>query len=98
MTHFLSPWAFSDGGNPTFGGKVYLSTLLNFVEERDYVDYVTDFSFIKSEADGSGVLAISEIEGSKAISILVSANHHKIEDVPNSNQTIGSGETCGCAS
>jgi hypothetical protein len=98
ITHFLSPWAFSDGGNPTFGGKVYLSTLLNFVEERDYVDYVTDFSFIKSEADGSGVLAISEIEGSKAISILVSANHHKIEDVPNSNQTIGSGETCGCAS
>ncbi|MEI6333086.1 MAG: baseplate J/gp47 family protein [Methylococcaceae bacterium] len=98
ITHFLSPWAFSDGGNPTFGGKVYLSTLLNFVEEQPYVDYVTDFSFIKSETDRSGVLAVSEIEGSKAISILVSANQHKIEDALNSDQTIDSGEPCGCPS
>ena len=94
ITRFLSPWAFSDGSNPTFGGKVYLSTLINFVEEQAYVDYVTDFTFIKSDG---GLLNTTEIEGSKAVSILVSANHHNINAI-NLAQEDGAGETCSCAS
>ncbi len=94
ITRFLSPWAFSDGSNPSFGGKVYLSTLINFVEEQAYVDYVTDFTFIKSDG---GLLHTTEIEGSKAISILVSASHHNINAI-NLAQEDGAGETCPCAS
>ena len=42
ITEFLSPWAFRSDARPTFNGKVYKSVLVNFVEERTYVDYVSD--------------------------------------------------------
>ncbi len=40
---FLSPWAYEEGEDIPFGGKVYKSDLLEFVESRDYVDFVTGF-------------------------------------------------------
>ena len=42
ITEFLSPWAFRGDARPTFNGTVYKSVLVNFVEERPYVDYVSD--------------------------------------------------------
>ena len=78
LTRFLSPWAFSGGGSPTFGGKIYKSVLLNFIEERPYVDYVANFKlFHKYQPLGQQEEVISsdlsEVEGSTAVSILVSA-------------------------
>ncbi len=77
ITRFLSPWAYSDGVNPAFGGKMYKSVLINFVEERPYVDFVTDFVLRHtyfSEAENKSVTTgdLSEVEPSKAVSILVS--------------------------
>src|SRR6185295_12224414 len=43
LEQFLCPWAFDNKTEISFGGKIYKSTLLNFVEERPYVDYVTCF-------------------------------------------------------
>lgn len=40
---FLSPWAYDAVAGISFGGSMYKSVLLNFVEERPYVDYVTCF-------------------------------------------------------
>jgi hypothetical protein len=88
ITRFLSPWAFPGGGSPTFGGKVYKSVLLNFIEERPFVDYVTDFKLFHQyeTKDSAGAKIevtspdLTEVEGSKAVSILVSvpAEGHKI--------------------
>ncbi len=105
ITRFLSPWAFPGGGNPAFGGKIYRSVLLNFVEEQPYVDYVTDFkvSHTYNKLDSSDLdrevvdSDLSEIEGSKAISILVSARHHTIGVINSTGQT-SSVTTCPCAS
>ncbi|QJW89138.1 hypothetical protein HNV11_06900 [Spirosoma taeanense] len=44
IKRFLSPWAYEEGRDIPFGGKVYKSDLLAFVENRDYVDFVTDFN------------------------------------------------------
>ena len=44
IVRFLSPWAFEEGRDIPFGGKVYKSDLLAFVEGRDYVDFVTEFT------------------------------------------------------
>lgn len=44
IKRFLSPWAFEEGRDIPFGGKVYKSDLLAFVEGRSYVDFVTDFT------------------------------------------------------
>lgn len=40
---FLSPWAYDEGKDIVFGGKVYRSDILWFVENLPYVDYVTEF-------------------------------------------------------
>jgi hypothetical protein len=56
------------------------------VEEQPYVDYVTDFELFHVFLDMDGVpqsIEKNEVEGSKAVSILVSvpATDHKINPV-----------------
>lgn len=43
LKKFLSPWAFEEGQDIVFGGKVYASEILAFIEGKEYVDFVTDF-------------------------------------------------------
>jgi hypothetical protein len=43
IERFLTPWAYDAKTEISFGGKIIKSLLLNFVEERPYVDFVTDF-------------------------------------------------------
>lgn len=64
---FLSPWTVSDGADIHFGGKVYRSSILNFVEEQPTVDYVLNFKMHQgSQRD------IREFIAPTARSILVS--------------------------
>lgn len=44
IKRFLSPWAYEEGEDIVFGGKIYASEIMAFIEGRTYVDYVTDFS------------------------------------------------------
>ena len=86
ITHFLSPWAFDGGSSPSFSGKIYKSVLINFVEEQPYVDYVTDFELFHVFLNMDGTkqtIAKNEVEGSKAVSILVSvpATQHDIQAI-----------------
>ncbi|MDR4505838.1 MAG: baseplate J/gp47 family protein [Candidatus Scalindua sp.] len=95
ITRFLSPWAFPGGGSPSFGGKFYKSVLINFVEDLPYVDYVTDFQLLHTFDAKPGPVDKNEIEGSKAISILVSARKHDIEPI-NPDVAETPGEKCPC--
>ena len=80
ITRFLSPWAFTGAASPTFTGRVYKSVLIDFVEERPYVDYVTDFRlfhrYLAHDDAGDLVEVVSpdadSVTGSCAVSILVS--------------------------
>ena len=98
ITRFLSPWAFTGVGVPSFGGKVYKSVLINFVEEQPYVDYVTDFQLFQDiPCQGPGTVDLDEVTGSRAMSILVSApaSKHQISIIEAAaDQTLA--ETCGC--
>ncbi len=40
---FLSPWAYEEGEDIVFDGKISASEILAFIEGREYVDHVTDF-------------------------------------------------------
>jgi hypothetical protein len=59
IKRFLSPWAYEEGQDITFGGKVYKSDILVFIENRDYVDFVNNFQlyhiFDGVDADGKGL-------------------------------------------
>lgn len=84
ITAFLSPWAFGSG-ELNFGGIVYKSVLINFIEERPYVDFIIDVEMAHYNADGVLIKADNdEIIASDAKSILVSvpASKHEIDPVP----------------
>ena len=99
ITRFLSPWAFPGGESPSFGGKIYKSVLIDFVEEQAYVDYVTDFEMFHTIEGVQGTKDLNEIEGSRAVSILVSvpAGKHGITVIHPAAEEIAA-EQCNCES
>jgi hypothetical protein len=94
---FLCPWAFGEKDELVFGGKIIRSVLLNFVEERPYVDHVTCFKMshiIEREGDVH-VLQKPDVEeavASTSRSVLVSYYNEK----NNTRHIIEPSETCGC--
>ena len=67
IIRFLSPWAYESGAEINFGGKMYKSSILNFVEEQPYVDYVAHFKM----TDENSAQDVNEIEARTPRSILV---------------------------
>lgn len=43
IVQFLTPWAFNELADVQFNQKIYASSVINFIEERAYVDFITDF-------------------------------------------------------
>lgn len=97
ITQFLSPWAFDAEAKIKFGGRVDKSTLINFIDERYYVDYVTDFKLYHRPEKSATEIEKDIIEASKAASILVSApaELHLITPIPLAVEEAVS-EQCGC--
>ncbi|NTV83813.1 MAG: hypothetical protein HGA23_05870, partial [Bacteroidales bacterium] len=95
ITQFLSPWAYGNASSLDFGGKVNKSTLINFIEERYYVDYITDvFMYVTVDEETFESADMDEIQASTARSILVSApaSKHFIGPIP--EDTVDQTETC----
>lgn len=67
IIRFLSPWAYEDGAEINFGGKMYKSSILNFVEEQPYVDYVAHFKMMRHDATQD----LNEIEADNPRSIII---------------------------
>ena len=53
IKRFLSPWAYDEGQDIQFGGKIYRSEILAFVEGREYVDFVVDFNLYHRHGSGT---------------------------------------------
>lgn len=110
IKRFLSPWAYEEGKDIVFGGKIYKSSILTFIEELPYVNYITDFRLFQLNR-GPGIEDMSievdfvvrpdtigeemEIaEASSEASILVSALQHNIT-VLNTGEFICSSSEAG---
>ncbi len=74
---YLTPWAFTTGSDIIFGGHVRKSVLLNFIEELDYVDFITDFS-MHHIIEGNTGNDTDEIVIDNPAAILVSHSKHNI--------------------
>ena len=72
IEQFLCPWAFNNTRDISFGGKIYKSALINFVEERPYVNYVTCFKMYHFINRTDPPQDVEVAEASTARSILVS--------------------------
>lgn len=96
IEQFLTPWAFGNPQAIEFGNTIEKSVVLNFVEERSFVDYVTCFKMSHIIREGETVISINkdleEAVPSTARSIIVS-----YYDVKNKiKHLITHGEKCDC--
>jgi hypothetical protein len=70
---FLCPWAYSSNRDIEFGGKISKSVVLNFIEERYYVDHVACFKMHHIVERGTDTrYDVEEAQTTTGISILVS--------------------------
>lgn len=81
LQEFLTPWAFG-GEDISFGGSVHGSVIVNFIEERSYVDFLTDFHLTHYVSE-SGESKLHEedvqvVSATTSRSILVSHAGHSI--------------------
>jgi len=95
ITQYLTPWAYNNAADIRFGGKIYKSSLINFIEERYYVDYITDVQMFQKISDTSNESGNLEVAiASTSISILVSApaSKHAITEIKADDEELV--ETC----
>ncbi|PHN06361.1 baseplate J/gp47 family protein [Flavilitoribacter nigricans] len=78
---FLSPWAADPEADIRFGGTIYRSAIIQFLEQLEYVDYISDLKITHRDAAGNTVASgeLRQVSASNARAILVSANQHKID-------------------
>src|SRR5690606_6138332 len=99
IEHFLCPWARDSNQKMTFGGKFTKSTLINFVEERPYVDFLSCFKIhhILRDDENKVTKTINdqeEILASSSRSVLVS--HFEESNPIAPRHIIQVIQTCGC--
>ena len=78
LIEFLSPWAFADR-DISFGGKIYKSVVLDFIEDLAPVDYITDFKMYTYTEDPNKV-DVNEARPETPDAILVSAETHLVNE------------------
>jgi hypothetical protein len=80
LKNYLSPWLQSTS-NIDFERSVHKSSIINFLDERPYVDYIRDVKLNVHYADGTHDFAVLEARPKHAVSVLVSAANHKINPI-----------------
>ncbi len=71
LKKFLAPWAFDEGRDINFGSSLHKSVILNFVEKRPYIDFISRISLTHYK-QGSCLGMKNEIATTSARSILTS--------------------------
>ena len=82
INRFLSPWAYDDTADLVIGGSIYANSIINFIEQRDYVDFIAGLRLFTIE-DGL-VKLVPEAAGYHARpqrpdAVLVAATEHEFD-------------------
>lgn len=76
IIRFLAPWAYGST-DISFGESIHASVIINFIEEREYVDYISCFRMDQVTATGT-LFGVEEAVPSTSASIVTSAPSHFI--------------------
>ncbi len=85
LNRFLSPWAYDEGADIVIGRRIYASSIVNFIDQRPYVDYVAGIKLFSSEDGQTFVLAPAggadgdSIGSDRPEAVLVAARRHEID-------------------
>jgi hypothetical protein len=90
IQRFLSPWAYEAGADISFGSRIYHSTIIHFIEQLPYVDFVVNFKLVRQYKDDEkeyGCMRHTEgfATASHPDTILVSHPEHFIGNVKEAN-------------
>ncbi|GGA83730.1 hypothetical protein GCM10011369_27170 [Neiella marina] len=86
IQHLLSPWltnssAAGDSPQPQFGGQIHKSTVMHFIEQQHYVEFITDVE-LRASLDGAEWSADqASISVTSPLQILTSSEQHVITEV-----------------
>lgn len=99
IEQFLCPWAYDAEAQFSYAGKISKSALINFIDERPYVDYLSKFKLHHLIRDENGQVRqtradVEEARGSSSRSVLVSHSQqdgeqtirHEIKVIQNNEQ------------
>jgi len=82
LQEFLSPWITNTSSDIHFGGKITKSMIVKFLEDMEFVDFITDLSLFHSINGGKSFGSNAEVvEASNPAAILVSSDRHEIFNV-----------------
>lgn len=84
VIEYLAPWSGGGGEDITFGGRLRKSSVIDFVEELPYVDYLEDVEMHHRPEPDDPAWTPADMEtivATTARSILVSAATHIIEEL-----------------
>lgn len=71
---FIAPWINKKDAIPSFGGTIYKSQIINYIEERPYIDYITTCEIKKNNT----LCSYDAIRGSYEYMIITSSPIHNI--------------------
>jgi hypothetical protein len=96
LTRLLSPWAFDTAAEIQFGISLHKSIIVNYVEQLEYVDFISDVKLFQKNAATGVEAEVTIALPSSPEAILVSSKQHQIEDANNTclNIDIEPAESC----
>jgi hypothetical protein len=79
LQRYLAPWAYDQSAEIVFGGKINANLIVNFVEERPYVDYVAGVKLFTSMDGDTNTQLVDPQFAVAPNAILVSDRKHRID-------------------
>lgn len=79
LQEYLSPWISNASSGIHFGGKITQSMIVKFLEEMEFVDFITDLKLFHSINDGKTFEKKELVEASNPAAVLVSHTQHDIQ-------------------
>ncbi len=98
LVKFLAPWAFDNSAEIVFGNKVHAGSIINFIDKREYVDFVGQLRvFQKNNKNYFEEIKLNETNNEMQVdmedAIIVSAKEHHVhvitDDAYNEQQYTG---------
>ena len=85
LNRYLAPWAYDEGADIVIGRRIYASSIVTFIDQRPYVDYVAGIKLFSSDDGETFVQAPADpaegdsIGSDRPEAVLVAARRHEID-------------------